>query len=173
MPTNGLDIECIFQFAAMGTFMQAEQINSTSLVQFEDYLSQRKSRMKNDYQQRLAQDLSRQQWNGCFQRNVLAVLSETYEAALQHLKTLPFRSGALNADPGMSPLTGRLVSCFEGFADEFLLFAVDKHRTSCALSNFPDEHKPDDAYINQVKREIARHWRDFALGANTYFLECR
>ena len=151
--------------------MPAEQVNNTSFAQFQEYLDQCKSRMKTSYHESLAQDLSRQQWDGCFQRNVLAVLSTTYEDALKHLKTLPFADGAVGVDCGMSALTQRLISAFDGFIDEFLLFAVDKHRTSCALSNFPDEHKPSNDYINEVKREIAGHWREFALGANDYFLE--
>ncbi|MDD4913616.1 MAG: hypothetical protein PHW13_01090 [Methylococcales bacterium] len=48
---------------------------------------------------------------------------------------------------------------------------MDKHRTSCALSNFPDEHKPDVAYVNEVLREIASLWQNFAVRVNTYFLE--
>jgi monoamine oxidase len=54
-----------------------------------------------------------------------------------------------------------------------MLFVVNKHRTSCALSNFPGEHKPDKTYINEVMREIAGLWQNFALDVNTYFLECR
>ncbi|MGZ5541986.1 MAG: hypothetical protein ACXWE3_09675 [Methylobacter sp.] len=37
----------------------------------------------------------------------------------------------------------KTLSALDGFVDDFLLFVVDKHRTSCALSNFPDEHKPE------------------------------
>lgn len=153
--------------------MQPEQINRASLAQFNDYIDRRKPWMKTYYQQRLAQDLSRQQWDGCFRRNVLAVLSLTYEDALNYLRSLPFADGDVKTDKGMSVLTRPIIAVFEGFIDEFLLFAVDKHRTSCALSNFPDEHKPSSDYIDQVKREIAEYWREFALGANDYFLECR
>lgn len=152
--------------------MPPEPINSQSLKQFQDYLDQHKSRMKTDYQQRLALDLSKQQWDGCFQRNVLAVLADTYTQALNCLHSLPFQTGGVAVEQGMSALTRQLLPIFDGFIDEFLLFAVDKHRTSCALSNFPDEHKPSDDYVNQVKREIAELWRDFALNANGYFLEC-
>jgi len=153
--------------------MPAEQVNNASFAKFHDYLGQSKSQMKVAYHEHLARDLSRQQWDGCFQRNVLAVLSETYDDALTHLKTLPFAEGATGIDCGMSALTRRLIASFDGFIDEFLLFAVDKHRTSCALSNFPDEHKPSSDYIDEVKREIAGHWRTFALGANDYFLEAQ
>ncbi|MGR8929685.1 MAG: amine oxidase [Gammaproteobacteria bacterium] len=153
--------------------MSANQINNASIALFQTYLAERKSWMKSRYQQLLAQDLSRQQWDGCFQRNVLAVLAEVYQHALEHLKTLPFADGAVDAERGMSLLTRKLLCLFGEFVDEFLLFVVDKHRTSCALSNFPDEHKPSDDYVNRVRREIAGYWRDFALAANEFFLECR
>ncbi|AEF99378.1 hypothetical protein [Methylomonas methanica] len=152
--------------------MPPEPINSQSFKYFQDYLDQHKSRMKTDYQQRLAQDLSKQQWDGCFQRNVLAVLADTYTQSLAFLRSLPFQTGGMAVEQGMSVLTRQLLPIFDGFVDEFLLFAVDKHRTSCALSNFPDEHKPSHDYVNQVKREIAALWRDFALNANGFFLEC-
>lgn len=153
--------------------MSVEQRNDVSLAQFRDYLNQRKSAMKSTYLQRLSADLSRQQWDGCFQRNVVGVLAETYLAALAYLKSLPFSGGAVDADRGMSPLTRRLIPAFDGLVDEFLSFAVDKHRTSCALSNFPDEHKPSDDYVDAVKREIAEKWRDFAISANEFFLACQ
>lgn len=152
--------------------MPPEQTNSQSLQQFQDYLARLKSRMKTDYQQLLARDLSKQCWDGCFQRNVLAVLTDSYTQALSFLRVLPFQSAGVAVERGMSALTRQLLPIFDGFVDEFLLFALDKHRTSCALSNFPDEHKPSDAYVDQVKRGIAALWRDFALNANGYFLAC-
>lgn len=152
--------------------MPLEPINDASLEQFQVYLHHCKNRMKSEYQRLLANDLSRQQWDGCFQRNVLAVLTETYGLALECLKALPFQTADIPSERGMSALTRRLLPLFDGFVDEFLVFVVDKHRTSCALSNFPDEHKPSHDYVNQVKRQIAELWREFALNANGYFLEC-
>ncbi|QPK65447.1 amine oxidase [Methylomonas sp. LL1] len=150
-----------------------EQTNTDSLARFERYMAEAKPLMQKQYQQLLAQDLSKQQWDRCFQRNVLAVLQQSYELALQHLQTLPFDGREVAVDRGLSQLTRRMLAAFDGFVDEFLLFAVDKHRTSCALSNFPDEHKPDNAYLNQVKRDIAELWQGFAINANDFFLECR
>ncbi|MGZ5027529.1 MAG: hypothetical protein ACXWE9_09065 [Methylobacter sp.] len=91
----------------------------------------------------LAQDLSRQQWDGCFPRNVLAVLEYSYNDALAFVQTLPFDSSDSPVNKGLSDLTMKTLSALDGFVDDFLLFVVDKHRTSCALSNFPDEHKPE------------------------------
>ncbi|MDD2723361.1 MAG: amine oxidase [Methylovulum sp.] len=153
--------------------MMNEQINADSIAQFHDFIAGQKPQLQNLYGQLLAQDLSRQQWDGCFQRNVLVVLERAYDDALAYLKSLTLDGALSGVNRGLSDLTKALLTAFDGFVDEFLLFVVDKHRTSCALSNFPDEHKPDQAYVNEVRRSIAGLWQDFALDVNAYVLECR
>lgn len=153
--------------------MTNDHKNADSIAQFCRYITERKPVLKKHYEQLLAQDLSRQQWDGCFQRNVLSVLEQVYDEALAYLKTLPFDSTASRVNQGLSDLSKQALTAFDGFVDEFLLFVVNKHRTSCALSNFPGEHKPDKAYISEVMREIAGLWQSFALNVNTYFLESR
>lgn len=153
--------------------MTNERNNADSIAQFCRYIAEQKPLLKKHYGHLLAQDLSRQQWDGCFQRNVSAVLEHTYNDALAFVQTLPFDSAASPVNKGLSDLTKQVLSAFDGFIDDFLLFVVDKHRTSCALSNFPDEHKPDKAYVNEVKRDIAGLWQNFAVAVNSHFLECR
>jgi monoamine oxidase len=153
--------------------MTNDQINADSIAQFCRYIRERKPMIKKHYEKLLAQDLSRQQWDGCFQRNVLSVLEQVYDEALVYLKTLPFDSTDSPVNRGLSDLSKQALTAFDGFVDAFLLFVVDKHRTSCALSNFPGEHKPDKTYVNEVMREIAGLWQNFALDVNAYFLECR
>jgi len=149
------------------------QNNADSIVQFRRYIAERKPVLKKHYEQLLAEDLSRQQWDGCFQRNVLAVLEQAYDEAFVYLQTLPFDSASIPVNRGLSDFSKQALAACDGFAEDFLLFVVDKHRTSCALSNFPNEHKPDKTYINEVMREIAGLWQNFALNVNAYFLECR
>lgn len=151
--------------------MTNNQTNTDSLDQFGQYIAGQKTVLKKLYEQLLAQDLSRQQWDGCFQRNVVAVIERAYDDALLQLQTLPFDTSAIPVNRGLSDLTKQALAAFDGFVDDFLQFVVDKHRTSCALSNFPDEHKPDNTYVNVVKRDIAGLWQNFALNANSYFLE--
>ena len=153
--------------------MTREQQNIDSLGQFHRYIAEQKPLLKKHYERLLAGDLSRQQWDGCFQRNVVAVLEQAYQEALARLSALPFDSAAASVERGLSELTKQALAAFDGYVDEFLLFVVDRHRTSCALSNFPDEHKPDNTYVNEVRREIAARWQDFALDVNAYFLERR
>ena len=153
--------------------MTHDQKNADSIAQFCRYIAGQKPVLKKQYEQLLAQDLSRQQWDGCFQRNVLTVLEQFYDEALSRLQTLPFDSKESPVNRGLSDLSKQALTAFDGFVDEFLLFVVDKHRTSCALSNFPGEHKPDKTYVNEVIREIAGLWQNFALNVNAHFLESR
>lgn len=151
--------------------MDHNQQNAEQLQQLAHFVVDRKALLKQQYEKHLSADLSRQQWQGCFQRNVLAVLEAFYDDVLRQLQSLPFKIEQYPVENGMSALTRQILATFDGFIDEFLLFVVDRHRTSCALSNFPDEHKPDRDYVNEVKRDIAGLWKQFALNANAYFLE--
>ena len=153
--------------------MTNDQKNAESIAQFYRFIAERKPVIKKHYEQLLAKDLSQQQWDGCFQRNVLIILAQVYDEALVYLKTLPFDSTASPVNLGLSDLSKQALTAFDGFVDEFSLFVVDKHRTSCALSNFPGEHKPDKTYVKEVMRDIAGLWQNFALEVNTFFLECR
>ncbi len=147
--------------------------NTDGVAQFHRYVTEQKPLLKKQYETLLARDLSRQQWDGCFQRNVLIVLEQAYNEALTHLKILSFDTAASPVNRGLSDLTGKTLAAFDGFVDEFLLFVVDRHRTSCALSNFPDEHRPDKSYLIEVMRAIAGLWQNFALNVNAHFLERR
>lgn len=145
--------------------------NSDCLEAFNRYVAECKPTIREQYITLLAHDLSRQQWQGCFQRNALIVLEQMYDGAFVKLQSLPFDASQCQFNKeGMSDLTRQVLSAFQGFSDDFLLFVVDKHRTSCALSNFPDEHKPDHVYVNEVKRAIATLWKNFALSVNDHFL---
>jgi monoamine oxidase len=153
--------------------MNNPTLNASSIGKFSRFVSEQKPIMRTHYDQLVAHDLSHQQWDGCFQRNILIVLETTYENALTELKTLPFDHATSIVNQGLVDLTKSVLAVFDGFIDEFLLMVVDKHRTSCALSNFPDEHKPDQVYLSTVRSDIALLWRNFALEINAYFLECR
>jgi hypothetical protein len=147
--------------------------NDLSITQFSQFVAEQKSALKKHYEQLLAHDLSQQKWDGCFQRNVLAALEQAYKDAFANIQLLPFDNSQVQVENGLVDLTKKVLVVFDGFVDEFLLFVVDKHRTSCALSNFPDEHKPDNTYVNVVKRDIVGLWQNFALDVNAYFLEAQ
>jgi monoamine oxidase len=150
--------------------MNIEQNNIKSITELSQFITEQKPLLKKQYEQLLVQDLTQRQWDGCFQRNILIVVQQFYEDVLTQIKTLPFDAITSPVNRGLSDLTKQVLQVFDGFVDELLLFVVDKHRTSCALSNFPDEHKPDKNYVNEVRRAIAALWQDFAIDVNVHFL---
>jgi monoamine oxidase len=153
--------------------MTIDQKNADSIAQLEHYITDQKPVLKKHYEHLLTQDLSQQLWEGCFQRNVLIVMQQFYDDALVYVKTLPFDSSTSPVNRGLSELTKLVLRAFDEFVDDFLLFVVDKHRTSCALSNFPGEHKPDKTYVNEVRHDIAGLWQNFAIHVNAFLLDCR
>lgn len=150
--------------------MTQHPVNTESLARFARQAHEIKNAARPSYDRLLAADLSRQRWDGCFQRNVLAVLAQVYDQTAHALEALPFTADPTPLDRGMSALTKLVLAEFDGFIEAFLAYVVDKHRTSCALSNFPDEHKPDRDYLEAVKRDIAQLWREFAVNVNNRFL---
>jgi monoamine oxidase len=150
--------------------MTIDAKNNEIIAQLKLQVCEQKSVLKKHYEQLLAQDLSQQQSEGCFQRNVLIVLQQFYDDELVHLKTLPFDASTSRVNQGLSELTKQVLYVFDGFIDEFLLVVVEKHRTSCALSNFLSEHKPEKAYVQAVRRDIAEVWSNFATQINAHLL---
>lgn len=151
--------------------MQNQSTNAESLAEFRRFLAGQKDTMKAHYHELLVGDLSQQNWDGLFERNVLEVMKKAYADAFRYLLTLPFDSSGLPVYIGVSELAKQILGLYDGYTDEFLAYVLDKHHTSNALSNFPGEHKPDYAYVNQVKHGIAEFWREFALNINAFCLE--
>jgi monoamine oxidase len=74
---------------------------------------------------------------------------------------------------GRSDLTPKVQAVFEGFIQALLDEIVAFNQTSCALSNFPEEHHLGKEYISTTLRDIGAAWREFSLAANRLLLEKR
>lgn len=132
-----------------------EQSNQENLARFEQFVQELKRTMQRQYDRNINRDLSKQQWQDLFIRNVTASLRESYAESLAQLRQLSFK-------PDTPNLSARVLQAFDGLIDEFVQYALQKHRTSCALSNFPDEHKPSPDYIADVLTQTNRDWQTFA-----------
>ena len=110
---------------------------------------------KRQYDRNVNRDLSQQNASGTFERNIIAVLNETYEAALKHLQRLP--AGTIESS------ATEIRHSFDEFIAELIQYALQKHRSSCALSNFPQEHNPAKDYISAVLTEVQAEWNRFVL----------
>lgn len=122
------------------------------------------------YRSELHQRLSRQDSEALTQQALLRVVESVYERALDQINRLHFDTRTLPVENGRSALTPQLLDPFMGFSGALLDEAVAFNRTSCALSNFPFEHKPDREYLDTIRRDLGAAWRSFALAANDLVL---
>lgn len=137
--------------------------NSTNLSSFVADLRQQ---MKREYDRSINRDLSQQYSQELLKRNLTTVLQGVYSATLTELGELSIDVNALVTGEEFSPSALHVLQLFDGIVEELLQYALKKHNTSCALSNFPDEHRPDKSYITQVIEEAAKDWENFAVQVN-------
>jgi len=126
------------------------------------------------YRQHLTRLLSGQQSEQLTQRALLATVEQVYSETLAALDGLIPALGVGQAGPpqgGRHALTPVLLAAFEGWNRELMNTALAFNGTSCALSNFPDEHRPDAALQRAITLDLASAWREFALELNARLLE--
>lgn len=144
---------------------QAGDHLEAALTAFSLWVDQARQAALDRYRQHLNQMLARQDRDSVTQRALLATVEQTYANALEELARLDVR--AVDMPPsGRSELTPRVLAAFSGFSKAVVDEALAFNRTSCALSNFPDEHKPDPDYLRVITADLVAAWREFALATN-------
>lgn len=124
------------------------------------------------YRLHLTRLLSGQQSEQLTQRALLATADQVYSEALAHLDLLLPALDAANADVNgcRHALTAALLAPFDGWNKGLLDAALSFNGTSCALSNFPQEHRPDPETVRAITLDLAAAWREFALELNARLL---
>jgi monoamine oxidase len=151
--------------------MPHSPLNDASLRRFSAWLFEQRRICAALYRQRAAQALTAQQSIGLTRSVLLEVIDQLYADALAELATLSFDTRGVAVDQGRSALTPDVLAPFSGLSDELLGEALKHNGTSCAMSNFPDEHQPSAHYVQQIRRDLALAWRAFALSANALLLD--
>ncbi|RQM44590.1 amine oxidase [Paraburkholderia bannensis] len=103
------------------------------------------------------------------QHALLATVSQVYSEALAVPDRLMPTLGTRDADAaqiGRHRFTPALLEPFQGWSSKLLESALAFNATSCALSNFPDDHHPDAELQRAVVLALADAWREFALELN-------
>lgn len=101
-------------------------------------LLQSKLRLMNrEYVRGLNRDLAKQNWQQMFARNVLMVEQQLLVDLEQDLAEVETSTGLLKPE-------------LMGLLESFVQDALKHNRSSCAVSNFPDEHQPSSQYIGEV-----------------------
>jgi len=118
------------------------------------------------YRQQLVRLLSTQQHEQLTQRALLAAVDQTYSEALALLGAFTPWCGAGHSEQGRHSLTPLLLKAFDSWNKALLDEALAHNATSCALSNFPQDHRPDADLLRAITRDLAAAWREFALELN-------
>ncbi|WP_320109701.1 hypothetical protein [Rhodopseudomonas sp. P2A-2r] len=118
------------------------------------------------YRHRLNQNLAVQQREQLTQHALLEAMEDLFDDALKMLEALPFAMSAVPVERGRSPLTPEIQQPFGILMRSVFDDVVAFNRTSCALSNFPDEHHLSQEYRQVILGDIAAAWLEFSLAAN-------
>ncbi len=141
-------------------------INATSLARFSRWVADQQDVAFDGYRHRLNQNLAVQQREQLTQRALLESMEEVFDNALRMLDGLPFEISSTAVERGRSPLTPGVQQPFGIFMQSVFDDVIAFNRTSCALSNFPDEHQLSREYRQVILRDIAAAWLEFSLAAN-------
>jgi monoamine oxidase len=141
-------------------------INDQAALQaFSNWVTAERRGMMPRYKQHLNHMLSRQDQDRVTQRAMLATVEQTYTQALEQLAALEWRPVKPTTD-GRSEHTPQILATFSGFSKALVDEALVFNATSCALSNFAYEHRPDADYMRAITADLAAAWREFAWATN-------
>lgn len=139
--------------------------DEVALKAFSNWLAAERKSMMPRYKQHLNHMLSRQDQDRVTQRAMLATVEQTYAQALEQLAALTWRPTKPSAD-GRSALTPQVLATFSGLSKALVDEALAFNASSCALSNFAHEHRPDSDYMRAITADLAAAWREFAWATN-------
>jgi monoamine oxidase len=124
------------------------------------------------YRLHLTRLLVAQQAGQLTQRALLATADQCYSEALARLDPLLDGLDTVHAEVqgGRHALTAALLAPFEGWNKGLLDAALAFNSSSCALSHFPQEHRPDGETLRAITLDLAAAWREFAVELNTRLL---
>ena len=150
----GQDVRCDTRSTAMGNF-------AASVLALRGLAPER-------YRLHLGRLLSSQQSDWLTQRALLAVADQVYSETLAQLDQVLPALDAASAElvNGRHALTAPLLAAFDGWNKGLLDAALSFNATSCALSNFPQEHQPDGETLRAITLDLGAAWREFALALN-------
>ncbi|WGJ13180.1 FAD-dependent oxidoreductase [Methylocapsa sp. D3K7] len=147
-----------------------QSLNAASLARFREWVSGQTDAVFESYRHRLNRGLAQQQRDQLTQRAVLGAIEEVYSKALDMLDGLPFDMSGIGVERGRSALTLEVQAPFRDVMKAVLDDVTAFNATSCALSNFPEEHHLSKAYLQTILRDIAAAWQEFSLAANALLL---
>ncbi len=107
--------------------------------------------LNRDYIRGLNRDLSKHNLDDLFGRNVIAVQQKMLDELKQEQVAAEYSREQLQ-------------TAIRAVSEAFVAAALKHNRSSCAMSNFPDQHNPSTDYIGDVLTRCERQF-DAALNA--------
>jgi monoamine oxidase len=144
--------------------------NASAALAFRQWVDEQRAVAFAVYRKVLAESLMRQEREQLTQRALLAAVECVFAAALTELDQLSFDVSGVSVERGRSNLLPAIQAPFKPFLDGLLEDIFASNAASCALSNFPDEHRPSRDYRNAMLRDIAAAWIEFSKAANARLL---
>ena len=151
----------------------ARPANARSIGHFRRWFDEQRAIAFSAYRAGLSRSLMRQDREQLTQRALLTAVEGAFTAALAELETLPFDLAGAYVDRGRSRLLPDVQAPFKPFLDALLDDVFRFNAESCALSNFPDEHRPPREYRNAILRDIAAAWAEFSQDANALLIRAQ
>ncbi|MCJ2186277.1 flavin monoamine oxidase family protein [Novosphingobium beihaiensis] len=148
----------------------ARPANAAALESFGQWMAEQRTTGFSTYRATLSRSLMRQEREQLTQRALLAAAEEVFAKALTALGGLTFDGTGASVIEGRSSLLPAVQAPFKPFLDGLLGEVLEFNAASCALSNFPDEHKPPRDYVNAMLRDVAAAWVEFSQDANLLLL---
>jgi monoamine oxidase len=146
-------------------------LNATSVATFRAWVAVQGEPAFDAYRQRLNRGLAQQQKDQLTQVAVLGALEEVLDRALAVIADLPFDAAGVTVERGRCGLTPDIQAPFGDLMRRLFDDVMAFNATSCALSNFPDEHRLSREYRGTILRDMAAAWQEFSLTANRALLE--
>jgi monoamine oxidase len=141
-------------------------LNEASLARFAAWVDAQADAVFDDYRRRLNQGLARQEREGLTQAALVGAIEALFEQSLLRIEALPLDMEAVAIEKGRASLTPLIQQPFGEVMQAVFDDAIAFNQTSCALSNFPNEHRVSKDYTQAIMREVAAAWREFSLSAN-------
>jgi monoamine oxidase len=154
-----------------GPSFERFSLNEASLTRFSRWVDLQSDAVFEDYRRRLNRALASQERDGLTQLAILGAMEQIFQQALDVLAKLPFDLTPVAVERGRVELMPLVQKPFGDLMQTIMDDVVAFNQTSCALSNFPDEHRPSPEYRSAIMQDIAAAWREFSLSANRLLLQ--
>jgi monoamine oxidase len=147
-----------------------ETVNEASLRRFSAWVERQGQGVFEDYRRRMNASLATQAREQITQRAMLSAAEAFFGQALAKAESLPFDLAGVAVEKGRCALTPLLQQPFSDFLKQYFDDVAAFNSTSCALSNFPDEHRLAKEYQQAIMRDIAAAWAEFSRDLNGLLL---